>query len=35
MKGVYKKLNLSHLEAVLPQILEQARNAQWTYAHVA
>ena len=34
MKGVYKKLNLSHLEVVLPQLLEQARKAQWTYETV-
>jgi DNA replication protein DnaC len=31
MTGAYKKLNLSHLEAALPQILEQARTSQWTY----
>jgi DNA replication protein DnaC len=31
MKGAYKKLNLSHLEAVVPQILEKARQQQWTY----
>lgn len=24
-KGVYKQLNLSHLEAALPQVLEAAR----------
>lgn len=31
MKGAYKKLNLAHLEGVLPQILEAARQQQWTY----
>jgi DNA replication protein DnaC len=31
MKGAYKKLNLSHLEVLLPQILESARQQQWTY----
>jgi DNA replication protein DnaC len=30
-KGVYKQLNLSHLEAALPQVLETARSKQWTY----
>lgn len=30
-KGVYKQLNLSHLEAALPQLLAEARAAQWTY----
>ncbi len=31
MKEAYKKLNLTQLEAVLPQILDQARREQWTY----
>jgi DNA replication protein DnaC len=31
MKEAYKKLNLTQLEVVLPQLLDQARNAQWTY----
>lgn len=31
MKGVYKQLNLTHLEVALPQILELARGEQWTY----
>jgi DNA replication protein DnaC len=31
MKGAYKKLNLAHLEGVLPQLLEEARTLQWTY----
>src|SRR5438034_4368985 len=30
-KGAYKQLNLTHLEAVLPQLLEGARREQWTY----
>ena len=30
-KGVYKQLNLVHLEAALPQVLERARTEQWTY----
>jgi DNA replication protein DnaC len=30
-KGVYKQLNLSHLEAALPQVLQGARREQWTY----
>jgi DNA replication protein DnaC len=30
-KGAYKQLNLSHLETVLPQVLERARAEQWTY----
>ncbi|HEY6407053.1 MAG TPA: hypothetical protein VIY29_06275 [Ktedonobacteraceae bacterium] len=30
-KGAYKQLNLTHLEAGLPQLLETARRAQWTY----
>src|SRR5215472_11370356 len=30
-KGVYQQLNLAHLEAVLPQLLERARAEQWTY----
>jgi DNA replication protein DnaC len=31
MKGVYKQLNLTHLEVALPQVLELARGEQWTY----
>jgi DNA replication protein DnaC len=31
MKGVYKKLNLTHLEVALPQVLDLARREQWTY----
>jgi DNA replication protein DnaC len=31
MKGVYKQLNLAHLELVVPQVLEEARQHQWTY----
>ena len=30
-KGAYKQLNLTHLEAGLPQLLENARREQWTY----
>jgi DNA replication protein DnaC len=30
-KGVYHQLNLTHLEAMLPQLLDQARAEQWTY----
>ncbi|HEY6408879.1 MAG TPA: IS21-like element helper ATPase IstB, partial [Ktedonobacteraceae bacterium] len=30
-KGAYKQLNLTHLEAGLPQVLEAARREQWTY----
>jgi DNA replication protein DnaC len=30
-KGVYTQLKLPYLEATLPQLLEEARNAQWTY----
>ncbi|HEY6408464.1 MAG TPA: ATP-binding protein, partial [Ktedonobacteraceae bacterium] len=30
-KGAYKHLNLTHLEAGLPQLLETARREQWTY----
>jgi DNA replication protein DnaC len=30
-KGAYKHLNLTHLEAALPQVLEDARREQWTY----
>jgi DNA replication protein DnaC len=30
-KGACKQLNLSHLEAALPQLLEGARREQWTY----
>lgn len=31
MKGAYKKLNLTHLEVALPQVLDLARREQWTY----
>jgi len=31
MKAAYKKLNLTHLEAVLSQVLDLARREQWTY----
>ena len=30
-KGVYHDLNLTHLEAALPQLLAAARAEQWTY----
>lgn len=30
-KGVYHQLNLTHLEAALPQVLERARAEAWTY----
>lgn len=30
-KGVYHQLNLTHLEAALPQLLASARTEQWTY----
>jgi DNA replication protein DnaC len=30
-KGAYKHLNLTHLEAALPQVLEAAQREQWTY----
>jgi DNA replication protein DnaC len=30
-QGACKQLNLSHLEAALPQLLEGARREQWTY----
>jgi DNA replication protein DnaC len=30
-KGAYKHLNLNHLEAALPWLLETARREQWTY----
>src|ERR1700730_13247399 len=30
-KGAYKQLNLTHLEAGLPQLLEMARREQWMY----
>lgn len=30
-KGIYKQLNLPHLEAALPHLLDQARTEQWTY----
>lgn len=29
--GIYKHLNLLHLEATLPHLLDQARTEQWTY----
>ncbi len=31
MKEMYKQLNLTQLEEVLPQLLDQARREQWTY----
>jgi len=30
-KGAYQQLNLTHLEAALPQVLEAAQREQWTY----
>jgi DNA replication protein DnaC len=30
-KGAYKQLNLTHLEAVLPQVVQAAQHEQWTY----
>jgi DNA replication protein DnaC len=30
-KGAYQQLNLTHLEAALPHVLEAARREQWTY----
>lgn len=30
-QGLYKQLHLGHLEAALPQVLDQARTEQWTY----
>jgi IstB-like ATP binding protein len=30
-KGAYKQLNLTHLEAALPHVLDTARREQWTY----
>lgn len=30
-RGAYKHLNLTYLEAALPQVLEAARREQWTY----
>ncbi len=30
-KGVYQQLNLTHLQAVLPQLLQTAQHEQWTY----
>src|SRR5258707_4860470 len=30
-KGAYKQLNLTHLEAALPHVLDVARREQWTY----
>lgn len=29
-KGAYKQLNLTHLEAVLPQVVQTAQREQWT-----
>jgi len=31
MNGAYKQLNLTQLEAVLPTLLDQARQEKWTY----
>ena len=31
MNGTYKQLNLTQLEALLPTLLDQARQEQWTY----
>jgi DNA replication protein DnaC len=31
MNGAYKQLNLTQLEAILPTLLDQARQEQWTY----
>jgi DNA replication protein DnaC len=30
-KGAYQQLNLTHLEAALPQVLQAAQREQWTY----
>jgi DNA replication protein DnaC len=30
-KGVFQHLNLSHLEAALPQVVQEAQREQWTY----
>jgi DNA replication protein DnaC len=30
-KGVFQHLNLSHLEAALPQVVQAAQREQWTY----
>jgi len=30
-KGAYKQLNLTHLEAALPQMVQAAQREQWTY----
>src|SRR5207245_10413306 len=30
-KTIYQQLNLTHLEAALPQLLSCARSEQWTY----
>jgi DNA replication protein DnaC len=30
-KGVFHHLNLSHLEAALPQVVQAAQREQWTY----
>ena len=31
MNGAYKQLNLTQLEAILPTLLDQARQEKWTY----
>jgi DNA replication protein DnaC len=30
-KGVFQHLNLSHLEAAVPQVVQEAQREQWTY----
>lgn len=30
-KGIYQQLRLTHLEATLPHLLQEARTEQWTY----
>jgi DNA replication protein DnaC len=30
-KGAYQQLNLTHLEAALPQVVQAAQREQWTY----
>jgi DNA replication protein DnaC len=30
-KGAYQQLNLTHLAAALPQVLQAAQREQWTY----
>jgi DNA replication protein DnaC len=30
-KGAYKQLNLTHLQAAVPQVLQAAQREQWTY----